>query len=132
MTNDELPRIDLRLLRQFVGVAEELHFTRAAKRLGMSQPPLTAAVRRLEQEVGAVLIERGRKTVRLTPAGAVLLVEARRLLGAAGDALAATRLSVSAGGCVSVMSVARCTDGFRTCCEHSGGRIPRSGSICMR
>jgi DNA-binding transcriptional LysR family regulator len=91
MTNDELPRIDLRLLRQFVGVAEELHFTRAAKRLGMSQPPLTAAVRRLEQEVGAVLIERGRKTVRLTPAGAVLLVEARRLLGAAGDALAATR-----------------------------------------
>lgn len=57
----------------------------------MSQPPLTAAIRRLEEEVGATLIERGRKTVRLTAAGKVLLTEARRLLIAAGDALAATR-----------------------------------------
>ncbi len=89
--HDPLPRIDLRLLRQFVAVAEELHFRRAADRLAMSQPPLTAAIRRLEEEVGATLIERGRKTVRLTPAGAVLLDEARRLLAAASDALAATR-----------------------------------------
>ncbi|MFK4874580.1 LysR substrate-binding domain-containing protein [Novosphingobium sp. ZW T3_23] len=91
MEQDDHPRIDLRVLRQFVAVAEELHFTRAADRLGMSQPPLTAAVRRLEQEVGAVLIERGRKTIRLTSAGAVLLLEAKRLLGAASDALSATR-----------------------------------------
>lgn len=86
-----MPRIDLRLLRQFLVVAEELHFRRAAERLGMSQPPLTVALRRLEEEVGATLIERNRKTVRLTPAGQVLLGEARRLLAAADDALAATR-----------------------------------------
>jgi len=91
MNDDSLPRIDLRLLRQFVAVAEELHFRRAAERLAMSQPPLTAAIQRLEEEIGATLVERGRKTVRLTPAGAVLLGEARRLLAAANDALAATR-----------------------------------------
>lgn len=88
---NSLPRIDLRLLRQFVAVAEELHFRRAAERLAMSQPPLTAAIRRLEQEVGATLVERGRKTVRLTSAGATLLAEARYLLRAADAALAATR-----------------------------------------
>jgi len=91
MNHESLPRIDLRLLRQFVAVAEELHFRRAAERLGMSQPPLTDAIRRLEEEVGATLIERNRKTVRLTAAGSVLLDEARRLLAAAGQALAATR-----------------------------------------
>lgn len=91
MSQSDFPRMDLRLLRQFVAVAEELHFTRAAARLGMSQPPLTAAIRRLEHEVGATLIERGRTTVRLTAAGAVLLSEARRLLDAADAALAATR-----------------------------------------
>jgi DNA-binding transcriptional LysR family regulator len=90
-TQGNIPRIDLRLLRQFVAVAEELHFRRAANRLGMSQPPLTSAVRRLEEEVGAILIERRQKTARLTPAGAVLLDEARRLLAGADTALAATR-----------------------------------------
>lgn len=91
MNDGSSPRIDLRLLRQFVAVAEELHFRRAAARLSMSQPPLTAAIRRLEAEIGATLIERGQKTVRLTAAGAVLLNEARRLLANADEALAATR-----------------------------------------
>ena len=88
---DHIPRIDLRLLRQFVAVAEELHFRRAADRLGMSQPPLTVAIRRLEEEVGAILVERGQKTVRLTAAGAVLLGEAHRLFTSADAAIAATR-----------------------------------------
>ncbi|KIP86499.1 LysR substrate-binding domain-containing protein [Stenotrophomonas sp. CFBP8980] len=83
--------IDLRLLRQFVAVAEEQHFHRAAARLHMSQPPLTAAIRRLEEQVGALLVMRGHRTVGLTAAGQVLLVEARRTLQQAENALDATR-----------------------------------------
>jgi len=83
--------VDLRLLRQFVAVAEELHFHRAAARLHMSQPPLTAAIRKLEDEIGSELIQRGNRTLGLTAAGAVLLAEARRLLQQADHALVATR-----------------------------------------
>lgn len=83
--------IDLRLLRQFVAVAEELHFHRAAARLHMSQPPLTAAMRRLEDEVGTRLIVRGNRTLGLTAAGQTLLVEARATLQQAGHALQRTR-----------------------------------------
>lgn len=83
--------IDLRLLRQFVAVAEELHFHRAARRLAISQPPLTAAIRRLEAEVGAKLIERGNRTVGLTAAGGVLLGEARALLVRADRAVTLAR-----------------------------------------
>ncbi|MFG3447180.1 LysR family transcriptional regulator [Stenotrophomonas sp. NPDC047960] len=83
--------VDLRLLRQFVAVAEELHFHRAAARLHMSQPPLTAAIRKLEDEIGSELIQRGNRTLGLTAAGAVLLAEARLLLQQADHALTATR-----------------------------------------
>jgi DNA-binding transcriptional LysR family regulator len=88
--------IDLRLLRQFVAVAEELHFHRAAARLHMSQPPLTAAIRRLEASVGAELIVRGNRTLGLTAAGATLLAEARQTLLQAEQALLRTR-DVAAG-----------------------------------
>ncbi|WP_315385849.1 LysR substrate-binding domain-containing protein [uncultured Stenotrophomonas sp.] len=83
--------VDLRLLRQFVAVAEELHFHRAAARLHMSQPPLTTAIRRLEEEIGSELILRGNRTLGLTAAGAVLLDEARLLLQQADRALLATQ-----------------------------------------
>ncbi|KAG0748111.1 hypothetical protein G6F24_015445 [Rhizopus arrhizus] len=83
--------IDLRLLRQFVAVAEELHFHRAAARLHMSQPPLTAAIRRLEDELGSELIVRGNRTLGLTVAGQTLLVEARVTLQQAEQALQRTR-----------------------------------------
>lgn len=86
-----VPAIDLRLLRQFVAVAEELHFHRAARRLAISQPPLTAAVRRLEAEIGATLIERGNRTVALTAAGRMLLEEARALLARADRAVTLAR-----------------------------------------
>ena len=72
--------MDLRLLRYFVAVAEERHFGRAAARLHMSQPPLSRAVRALEADLGATLLDRSPAGVRLTEAGAVLLDEARALL----------------------------------------------------
>ncbi|HTB16628.1 MAG TPA: LysR family transcriptional regulator, partial [Bryobacteraceae bacterium] len=71
--------IDLRQLRYFIAVAEELHFGRAAQRLGMAQPPLTQQIQKLERAFGyRVFVRQGRKTT-LTDAGLVLLEEARRI-----------------------------------------------------
>ncbi|QFT61143.1 HTH-type transcriptional regulator BenM (plasmid) [Sulfitobacter sp. THAF37] len=72
--------MNLRQLKHFVAVAEELHFARAAARLNMTQPPLSMSIRSLEQSIGAVLFDRGGKRVALTPAGQVWLGHARRLL----------------------------------------------------
>ncbi len=73
-------------LRGFVAVAEELHFGRAAQRLAMTQPPLSRQLQKLERSVGVQLLERDRRRVRLTPAGAAFLAEARRLLALADAA----------------------------------------------
>jgi len=77
--------IDLRALRQFVALAEELHFGRAAQRLHMTQPPLTLAIQALERKLGAALFERTQRSVALAPAGAALLPQVRRLLLAADE-----------------------------------------------
>lgn len=69
-----------RSLQQFVAVAEELNFRRAAQRLHMTQPPLTQGIQRLEAQLGVRLFDRSRARVALTPAGAALLDGARRLL----------------------------------------------------
>lgn len=79
--------LEVRQLRYFVAVAEELHFGRAAERLGMAQPPLSRAIRELERQLDVRLLDRTTRQVTLTPAGAVLLRDAHTVL----DAVAAAR-----------------------------------------
>jgi DNA-binding transcriptional LysR family regulator len=83
-------------LRYFVAVAEELHFGRAARRLGIAQPPLSRAISRLERRLQAVLLERSSRAVTLTEAGAVLLREARAALEAVEAAERRTRRAAHA------------------------------------
>ncbi len=74
--------LEVRQLWYFVAVAEELHFGRAAERLGMAQPPLSRAIRELERHLGVRLLERTTRQVALTPAGEVFLHDARTALDA--------------------------------------------------
>jgi DNA-binding transcriptional LysR family regulator len=97
--------VDLKQLEHFVAVAEERHFTRAARRLNLVQSGLSASIRSLEEDLGGPLFNRSTRRVALTPAGEVLFAEAQRVLAAARDArhavtqvhgLARGRLSIGA------------------------------------
>ncbi|MER7028410.1 MULTISPECIES: LysR family transcriptional regulator [Streptomyces] len=88
--------METRELRYFVAVAEELHFGRAAQRLGIAQPPLSRAIRHLERRLGAALLTRTSRAVALTDAGAVLLREARAALDAVEAAERRTRRAARA------------------------------------
>jgi DNA-binding transcriptional LysR family regulator len=83
--------MELRHLRYFAVLAEELHFGRAAARLAISQPPLSVAIRQLEESVGARLFERNSKEVRLTAAGHAMRGSARKILAQAEEAAVEAR-----------------------------------------
>src|SRR5919205_2459312 len=87
--------VEVRHLRAFVAVAEELNFGRAAARLYLSQPALSRQIRALERLLGCELLRRSTHSVELTIAGNALLDRARRLLGELDEAIAATQ---SVGG----------------------------------
>lgn len=92
-----------RQLRYFTVLAEELHFGRSARRLNISQPPLSASIQQLEQDVGASLLERTSRNVALTPAGRVFADRARRLLADLDESTGLARtIAASPGGVVRV------------------------------
>jgi DNA-binding transcriptional LysR family regulator len=117
----------MRHLRIFVTVADELHFSRAADQLGMAQPPLSQAVRRLENDLGVDLFDRSHRQVRLTAAGIAILDDARELLTReerlrtlarrAGDgALGTLRAGVPPDTTVAMLAAL-----LSACAEHSPG-----------
>jgi DNA-binding transcriptional LysR family regulator len=83
--------VELRLLRAFLTVAEELHFGRAAERLHVAQPALSQQIQRLERQLGVRLLDRTSRAVALTPAGATFLAEARSTVASADRAVAVAR-----------------------------------------
>src|SRR6266576_3274272 len=87
--------MELRHLRYFVAVAEEQNVTRAATRLHVSQSPLSRQIRDLESELGVALFDHGAKSVRLTEAGRVFLVEARAVIQRVAQAVQAAKAVAS-------------------------------------
>ena len=114
--------MDFRQIKQFVVLATELNYRKAAERLHMTQPPLSIAIKRLETEIGAELFERDRQGVRLTVAGIAFLDEARRLLDGAESALQAAR--DAAQGRVRAAHLLGAERGAEPAAAHSAGVQP--------
>ena len=131
---DEQPRaalaIEFRHLRYFLAVSDELHFGRAARRLHISQPPLSQAIRKLEAELGVQLLERTSRVVKLTEAGRVFADEARRVLADVEFAVGEARRAGGAGytlriGCVPHLPIERVLAFLEALHERSPGDRPQ-------
>ena len=116
-------QLELRHLRYFIAVAEELHFGRAARKLGITQPPLSLQIQKLEAELGVQLFERTNRRVQLTPAGKTLLEEGRHVVADFNSATDAARraargetgsLTVAFAASVMFLSLPRIIRRFRT------------------
>ncbi|WP_440901328.1 LysR family transcriptional regulator [Actinosynnema sp.] len=121
--------VETRELRYFVAVAEELHFGRAAARLGIAQPPLSRAVQQLERRLGAQLLERTPRGVRLTGAGAVLLAEGRAALDAVAAAERRTRRAGVEDPKVVLVSKAGASNDVLPDLLAAYGRVPGSVAV---
>lgn len=119
--------LELRQLRYFVAVAEELSYRRAAERLLLTEPALSRQVARLEGALGVSLLARSRRHVELTPAGALLLEHARRIL--ADVDVAANLVSESARGKVGLLRIRHTSLGVcnaaHVCVSRFRERYPR-------
>ncbi|GAB3983181.1 LysR family transcriptional regulator [Actinoallomurus acanthiterrae] len=115
MTDD----LEVRELRYFRAVAEELNFSKAAERLGMAQPPLSRAIRQLERRLGVPLFERTTHNVTLTPAGLTLLEESARVLDAISAATRRTRRARNAPRLIVTAKPGVATDLLRRILEQS-------------
>ncbi|WGH82646.1 LysR substrate-binding domain-containing protein [Auritidibacter ignavus] len=122
--------MEVQQAKEFLAVARELHFGRAAKSLRMAQPPLSRAIQQLERELGATLFERTTRTVSLTPAGEALLQPAQHLIAASNQARQTVKDTISgAAGYVRIgfagasvnTQVARLAKALRT--ERAGLRL---------
>lgn len=116
--------LEFRHLRYFLALAEELHFGRAARRLAITQPPLSLIIQQLEASVGVRLFDRDSKGVRLTAAGAAFRRSAQTLLARAEQA----RLQARWAGCTWASSVRCCSAACRTGWLASRPTVPTSRS----